>query len=141
MKPHPTHRMRYSDSSQYDFICDECMEPDPVHAENPKLAEPCAKFYDRFTVTDLEMEVLRAWTRTDMDFDVLPFNTIARRSGVPRPKIRRVVRAMARKGITEYHKGCWTEDGEPGGAGYGLTREGRRWMQVRFPDLDERIVE
>lgn len=39
--------------------------------------------------------------------------------------IRRTVRSLARKGLTGYAKGLWSEDGAPMGAGYGTTRAGR----------------
>jgi hypothetical protein len=45
-KTHSTHKMRYSDSSYYDEICDACMQPDPNTHTNVKLTEPCTKESD-----------------------------------------------------------------------------------------------
>lgn len=76
-------------------------------------------------LTENETQALRAWCDTYEDFDVLSFAKIADRCTLPRPLIRRTVRNMARKGITRFVRGCWTDDGEPAGSGYGLTPAGR----------------
>ena len=39
--------------------------------------------------------------------------------------IRRVVRALARKGYTEFVRGLFRDDGYLHGSGYGVTRKGR----------------
>ena len=74
----------------------------------------------------LEAKVLAAWDNGDCypESDGLSFDGIATLSGVPRQKIRRAVRALARKGYTQYHRAMWSDDGEPRGAGYGLTEKG-----------------
>ena len=41
-----------------------------------------------------------------------------------RREVRRIVRHLARRGLTEYAKGLWNEDGEPCGAGYRITNAG-----------------
>ena len=38
---HRTHKMRYSDSSVYDEVCERCGQADPALWTNPKLEEPC----------------------------------------------------------------------------------------------------
>lgn len=53
------------------------------------------------------------------------FSTIASDSGIDQDRIRRTVRSLARKGLAEYAKGLWTEDGEPAGSGYRATKLGR----------------
>ena len=45
-------------------------------------------------------------------------------TGYDRSTVRRHVRALARKGFATYHRGLWTEDGEPAGAGYCITKTG-----------------
>lgn len=70
-------------------------------------------------------QVLTAWASTCEDFDCLAFDAIASISGVARPRIRRIVRHLARKGMTEFHQGLWTEDMRPAGSGYAITRIGR----------------
>lgn len=76
-------------------------------------------------LTNNEKQALRAWRDTYEDFDVLSFADIASQSTLPRPLVRRTVRSMARKGITRFVRGCWTDEGEPAGSGYGLTTAGR----------------
>ena len=76
-------------------------------------------------LTRNEEMALEAWRYTDRDFDVLSFAEIANRSKLDRSLVRRTVRRMARNGITSFHRGCWTVDGEPAGSGYGLTSAGR----------------
>lgn len=38
---HPSHKMRSTDLSTADFICDVCMHVDPTTHTNPALLEPC----------------------------------------------------------------------------------------------------
>jgi len=72
-------------------------------------------------LTALQRLLLAAWVGMGEEFGCLTFNAIARRSGVDRRLVRRGIRALARKGVTEYHRGLWTDEGEPAGSGYGLT--------------------
>jgi hypothetical protein len=53
------------------------------------------------------------------------FKSLAAISGLPAATIRRTVRALARKGLAEFERSLWTEDGVPAGAGYALTQMGR----------------
>lgn len=41
-----------------------------------------------------------------------------------RAAVRRACRLLARKGLAQYERGLWSDDGEPGGAGYGATKAG-----------------
>lgn len=82
------------------------------------------------SLTKNEATALRAWFDTDEDFDVLSFATIGKRSSLPQHLVRRTVRNMKRKGVTHFVRGCWTEDGDPAGSGYGLTRVGRDVMRA-----------
>lgn len=49
------------------------------------------------------------------------FRTIVATGLIPASEVRRSVRSLARKGIAEYRRALWTEDGEPAGSGYGFT--------------------
>jgi hypothetical protein len=42
-----------------------------------------------------------------------------------RARVRRACRVLARRGYAVYVRGLWSEDGEPCGAGYGITIAGR----------------
>jgi hypothetical protein len=71
-----------------------------------------------------EAKCFEAWRDLDPDFSVLSFGSIATRSGCPREKVRRAVRALARKGLVIFCQSAWSDDGLPCGAGYGLTPAG-----------------
>jgi hypothetical protein len=53
------------------------------------------------------------------------FRSIIEATGMDRRTVRINVRALARKGLAEYHKALWTDDGTPAGAGYCITQEGQ----------------
>lgn len=52
------------------------------------------------------------------------FAPLARFTKLERNIVRRCCRSLARKGLTSFERGLWSEGGEPAGSGYGLTREG-----------------
>jgi hypothetical protein len=73
------------------------------------------------------------------EFGYLSFAGIASRSGLDRKIIRRSVRALARKGLAEYGRGLWTEEGTLAGSGYCATRAGIAFFEAnQKPDLDPR---
>ena len=47
--------------------------------------------------------------------------------GLDRKRVRRACRSLARKGLLQFGRGLWTEDGEPAGSGYGATTDGKHW--------------
>jgi Mn-dependent DtxR family transcriptional regulator len=75
-------------------------------------------------LTELEAKTLTAWKGSDPDYGYLSFDQIAHRSGVERYRVRRFVRALARKGLVQYGRGLWSDEGDMRGAGYGLTTAG-----------------
>jgi hypothetical protein len=52
------------------------------------------------------------------------FSTLTFETKMERKEVRRIVRHLARRGLTEYAKGLWNEDGEPCGSGYRITEAG-----------------
>lgn len=76
-----------------------------------------------------EKQAFSAWAETDPDFDILSFRSVAQRANMPQAKVRRAVRGLARKGLAKYCRSSWTDDGEPYGAGYGLTQAGRAMLE------------
>lgn len=42
-----------------------------------------------------------------------------------RDMARAVCRCLRERGLAEFHRGLWTDDGEPAGAGYAITPKGR----------------
>ncbi|KKM23554.1 hypothetical protein LCGC14_1614060 [marine sediment metagenome] len=54
----------------------------------------------------------------------VPFIPIQDLTGYDRRTVRRHVRALARKGLAEYHRGLCDDEGKPAGAGYCITQAG-----------------
>ena len=84
-----------------------------------------------------EVKVLAALASVGGDFCVIPFRSIARRVRLKRAEIRLACRSLTRKGLAEFHRGCWTEDGEPAGSGYAATKVGCERADAK---LVEKIV-
>jgi len=63
----------------------------------------------------------------------IPFAPIVRGLKLDRASVRRSVRVLARKGLAEYYRGLWTEDGEPAGAGYCITPAGIKELSPLLP--------
>lgn len=64
-----------------------------------------------------------AW-RDDV-FNVRSFLSLQRETGLTRVQVKRAVRRLAGAGLAEYHRGCWTEDGQVAGSGYSITKKGK----------------
>lgn len=73
-------------------------------------------------LSDLEIECLTAWREGGVGCG-LPFRVVPMKTSVKPAQVRRVVRALARKGMLEYARALWSEEG-PCGAGYCLTQQG-----------------
>lgn len=59
------------------------------------------------------------------EFGYSPFRPIMIYTSLPRATVRRACRALTRKGLAEFGKGLWTDDGEMAGSGYRATKKGR----------------
>lgn len=55
----------------------------------------------------------------------ISFNPIMRATGLSRQRVRFICRHLARKGLLQFSKGLWSDDGEPRGSGYGPTEAGQ----------------
>jgi hypothetical protein len=62
------------------------------------------------------------------------FWTVEQSTGRPRREVRLAIRALARKGLAEYHRGLMTEDGDLAGSGYCITPAGREWLEARYQE-------
>lgn len=62
------------------------------------------------------------------------FKPIMNRTELDRATVRRACRYLARKGLAEYVRGLWSEDGEMLGAGYGATKAGRELVEKIEPE-------
>lgn len=59
-----------------------------------------------------------------LDFGYVNFAYLSAETGLDRKVVRRSVRALARKGLADYQRGLYTDDGEMAGAGYAATEAG-----------------
>jgi hypothetical protein len=59
------------------------------------------------------------------------FKPIVNHTGLDRRVVRLACRSLARKGLAQYAKGLWTDDGELAGAGYGPTKAGMEFHVSR----------
>lgn len=78
----------------------------------------------RLYLSDDDVTAIMALADLPEDMGFLSFAGIAKR-GVPAHAVRRVIRKLARMGITQFASGLWNDDGDPRGSGYGLTSYGR----------------
>ena len=62
------------------------------------------------------------------------FDPLQRETGLDRRVVRRSVRALKRKGLAEFHSALWTEDGQPAGAGYCISVDGRNHLREAITD-------
>jgi hypothetical protein len=90
-----------------------------------------------------ETAVFRAWEGVDADFGYLSFKAVSEDSGVEIHRIRRAVRSIARKGLLQFSKGLWTDEGQLYGSGYGLTEAGREHLNRLFQarQINNEIIE
>lgn len=83
---------------------------------------------------DHHKEVLRALVQADEDCGeryFMNFRTISGWCAVKDVrKVRRIVRHLARRGLTEYKSGLWNDDGEMAGSGYRITKAGERALEA-----------
>jgi hypothetical protein len=56
------------------------------------------------------------------------FAYLQKKTGLERGAVCRACRALARKGLAEFARGLWSEDGEPAGSGYGATKQGAAFI-------------
>ena len=52
------------------------------------------------------------------------FAPIVRGTELQLKRVRYLCRLLKRQGLAEFHKGLWTESGDPAGAGYCVSRAG-----------------
>lgn len=58
------------------------------------------------------------------DFCYSNFQRLIADTGLDRATVRRSCRFLTRKGLAQFGRGLWTEDGEPAGSGYSATKAG-----------------
>jgi hypothetical protein len=64
----------------------------------------------------------------DHNFCYSNFNGLCTELALERKLVRRACRSLARKGLAEYGRGLWKDDGGPAGSGYCATQAGADWL-------------
>lgn len=85
-------------------------------------------------LTDTERRVLAiliAGNDSYTGYCYLNFTAVAERGKIDRKAVRRACRSLKRKGLAEFGRGLWSEDGRPAGAGYCATRAGAEWLREK----------
>lgn len=54
---------------------------------------------------------------------------LSSRTGLPRETLRGIMADLRAEGLATHHKGLWSEDGAPAGAGYSITDPGREQLR------------
>lgn len=82
-------------------------------------------------INDTERSVL-AVLKNDFDdysdFCYANFASLVKRTKLDRSQVRRAARSLARKGLAEYGRGLWTDEGEMAGSGYCCTKAGAAFL-------------
>ena len=55
---------------------------------------------------------------------------------IPKEVARGFLRDMRSRGLVEFNRGLFREDGEVGGSGYAITRKGREWLKQQLRASD-----
>jgi DNA-binding MarR family transcriptional regulator len=78
-------------------------------------------------LNDNEIKVLARLSAANEDFGCYGFAALIRQTRLNRKVVRRACRSLARKGLAEFHRGLFTEDGLVAGSGYAATYQGRKF--------------
>lgn len=83
------------------------------------------------TISERELKALKALAENyGSDCNCLYFREVARRTKLPQVQVRRSVRSLARKGLAEYTRGLFNDDGMVAGSGYCCTRVGYEFLKT-----------
>lgn len=66
-----------------------------------------------------------------------PFAPLVKATKLDLATVRRCCRYLAKRGLAEYHRALWTEEGELAGAGYCITTAGQEKLKSLFPSVEE----
>jgi predicted transcriptional regulator len=75
-------------------------------------------------LTPENMKVLKVLHELTAPDWAVCFAPIIRETKMPRAEVRRRCRYLKRIGLAQYCRALWSDDGEPRGAGYAVTRQG-----------------
>ena len=75
-------------------------------------------------MTDNERKVLGALNFSEDGHCFCGFAWLMEETGLDRKAVRRACRSLKKKGLAQFARGLWNEDGEPCGSGYAATEQG-----------------
>lgn len=78
-------------------------------------------------ISDRERKCLESLVMIYSEYDegrCTYFRVISKQTGLTEQQVRRSVRSLARKGLAEYHRGLFDDDGFTAGSGYCATKAG-----------------
>ena len=94
-------------------------------------------------IAELEGMVLYAFSTADHPHGetntYYSFHYLAKETGLPECMVRCICRELTDRGLLQFSKGLWSEDGRLAGAGYALTAKGadrgrrRGWLNTAPP--------
>jgi hypothetical protein len=64
------------------------------------------------------------------DFCYSNFAGLSSETGLDRKQVRKSCRFLMRKGLAQFGRGLWTDDGEPAGSGYAATKAGAALVEA-----------
>lgn len=76
----------------------------------------------------LKSAVLTAMTYVPEEGWCVSLHRLAADTGLSREVCRAIVADLRAAGLASYHKGLWSDDGTPAGAGYAITQAGRELL-------------
>jgi transcription initiation factor IIE alpha subunit len=92
-----------------------------VHINTPKHVQ----------VSDMQERVLKVLATLENGYSMY-FREIAKRTRLSKRQVRLAARALTRKGLAEYTRGLFDDDGHVMGSGYGCTRLGYEQAALTF---------
>ncbi len=84
----------------------------------------------------LELSILRALGTVSEPGWCRNLRSTSEMTGIPREVCRAIIRGLIDNGEAEYHRGLWSEDGMPAGAGYCVTIKGQQRAPAEWGDDD-----
>lgn len=93
--------------------------------------------FDGLTLSENQLKVLKLLAEYhSADANCLFFSYISKETGIETRLVRLACRAMARKGLTEFVRGLFDEEGMAAGSGYCCTSLGRDVID-RMQELEQ----
>ena len=94
----------------------------------PATYSAVQRFLDQHVLQHMEESRDHGWGRSEYAFHLGCFVN----EWITRDMARAICRSLTDRGYAFYMRGLWSEDGMPGGAGYGITDKGADYLETIF---------